>query len=39
LVEALEAAERILSPNGILAVITFHSLEDQDCKKIYQTQI
>ena len=33
--DALEQAVELLNPNGRLVVITFHSLEDKICKKIF----
>lgn len=38
LIEGLEAAERALKPGGMLAVVTFHSLEDRIAKKFLQAR-
>lgn len=36
LVEGLDAAERALAPEGVLAVVTFHSIEDRMVKRYLQ---
>ncbi|PJJ85324.1 16S rRNA (cytosine1402-N4)-methyltransferase [Brevirhabdus pacifica] len=36
LVRGMEAAERALRPGGVLAIVTFHSIEDRIVKRFFQ---
>ncbi len=38
LVRGMEAAERALRPGGVLAIVSFHSIEDRIVKRFFQSQ-